>query len=218
MHRVVDFTAGVDRLYHFDLTANNRELDAATFGDTDLFSDWIDKKLTQNNCRYGVGGYNENRTIYERSDHFNGLEEPRRLHLGVDIWGPAGTPVYNFADGVVHSFQFNNNFGDYGGTIILKYNLNDRFFHVLYGHLSISSLDDLTIGAFISEGTKFAEFGKKEENGYWPPHLHFQIINDMQGMTGDYPGVCQYSKRDIYLDNSPNPASILYNTFETTSF
>ncbi|MES2828953.1 MAG: peptidoglycan DD-metalloendopeptidase family protein [Bacteroidota bacterium] len=218
MHRVVDFIAGIDRLFHFDLTAGNKELNSATFGDTDLFSEWIDKKLVDNNCRYGIGGYNEHRTIYERSDHFNGPEESRRLHLGVDIWGPAGTSVYNFADGFVHSFKFNDNFGDYGSTIILRYKLNGRVFHVLYGHLSLSSLNDLAAGMLIPAGTRFAEFGKKEENGYWPPHLHFQVIEDMQGMVGDYPGVCQYSNRNVYLNNCPDPAFILYNTFETTSF
>jgi hypothetical protein len=41
---------------------------------------------------------------------------PERLHLGVDIWGNALTPVYSFLWMLKYTF-INNNFGDYG-TII----------------------------------------------------------------------------------------------------
>ncbi len=162
---------------------------------------------------YGIGGYNEHRTIYSRSEHFDTEEEPRRLHLGTDIWAPAGTPVYNFYEAKVHSFKFNDNFGDYGATIILQYQLNDVSLFGLYGHLSLASLDGLTEGQIIQAGKQFASFGVKEENGFWPPHLHFQLIFDMEGLSGDYPGVCQFSKRESYLQNCPNPALILSANF-----
>jgi Membrane proteins related to metalloendopeptidases len=211
--KVVDFDPAQDLLYPFDLTAANKELTNDILDDTDVFTGWVEDKLRLNNCRYGIGGYNEHRSIYARSAHFDTGEEPRRLHLGVDIWGTAGTPVYNFHDAVVHSFKFNNNFGDYGGTIILKYVLGDVVIHALYGHLSVESLQGLEEGMFIPAGTRFAAFGTKEENGYWPPHLHFQLIFNMQALKGDYPGVCQYTKRDIYLKNCPDPAVILKYTF-----
>nr|WP_068889944.1 peptidoglycan DD-metalloendopeptidase family protein [Pedobacter panaciterrae] len=211
--KVVDFDAAHDLLYSLDLTTENKELTDDVLNDTDLFSNWVEDKLRLNNCRYGIGGYNEHRSIYARSAHFDATEEPRRLHLGVDIWGAVGTPVYNFHDAIVHSFKFNNNFGDYGATIILKYILGDIVMHALYGHLSLKSLDGLEEGMFISEGQQFATFGAKEENGYWPPHLHFQLIFNMQTLKGDYPGVCQYTKRDIYLKNCPDPALILTHTF-----
>ncbi|MHA4893928.1 peptidoglycan DD-metalloendopeptidase family protein [Pedobacter sp. PWIIR3] len=218
MKQVVDFIIGKDSLYHFDFTIKNKELTTVDLSDTDFFSHWVNRKLQQSNCRYGIGGYNEHRTIYSRSAHFDTEEEPRRLHLGVDIWGAVGTPVYNFNDAVVHSYHFNNNFGDYGATIILKYELNGLHFHVLYGHLSLSALDGLKAGMPIAAGEKFASFGKKEENGYWPPHLHFQVIKDMEGLTGDYPGVCRYSESEAFLENCPDPLFILCNTFGTNSF
>lgn len=211
--KVVDFDPAHDLLYHLDLTAGNKELTNHVLDNTDLFAGWVEDKLRLNNCRYGIGGYNEHRSIYARSAHFDTAEEPRRLHLGIDIWGPAGTPVYNFYDAVVHSFKFNNNFGDYGGTIILKYILGDIVIHALYGHLSIESLQGLEEGMFIPGGKQFATFGIKEENGCWPPHLHFQLIYNMQALKGDYPGVCQYTKRDIYLKNCPDPELILKHTF-----
>ena len=112
-------------------------------------------------------------------------------------------------DGIVHSFAFNNAFGDYGATIILTHNLDGLIFHSLYGHLSLNSLKNLHEGDVIRRGDVFAEFGIPFENGQWPPHLHFQLIRDMQGMKGDYPGVGEESKRDFYLDNCPDPDVIL---------
>lgn len=213
--KVVDFDVTSDQLYPFDFTANNKELTDEILEDTAVFSDWITRKLADHNCRYGIGGYDEHRTIYARSHHFDTNEEPRRLHLGVDIWGPAGTVVYNFHDAVVHSFKFNDQFGDYGATIILKYAIGGLEFHALYGHLSLSSLTGLEEGQFIPAGKAFAAFGIPEENGFWPPHLHFQLIFNMRSFKGDYPGVCQYSKKDSYLINSPNPVSILKHTFKS---
>ena len=215
--KVVDFEAG-DRLYAFDFTAANTELSPAILTDTQLFTDWIEDKLAKNQARYGIGGYNEHRAIYSRSEQFNDLEEPRRLHLGTDIWGPAGTPIYSFSDATVHSFGFNDNYGDYGATIILQHHLSGDSFYVLYGHLSLSSLFGLQEGLAIAQGVRFAEFGIAEENGHWPPHLHFQVIRDMQGLVGDYPGVCQYSKKEQFLSNCPDPAFILNTTFKTSTF
>ncbi|MBL8965238.1 MAG: MCP four helix bundle domain-containing protein, partial [Phycisphaerae bacterium] len=43
-------------------------------------------------------------------------------------------------------------------------------------------------GQFITRGQCFAHFGKPAENGNWPPHLHFQVIADLEFKEGDYPG------------------------------
>lgn len=209
IEKVVDFNENTDQLLPLDFTEGNTELTNETLTDTDLFSKWVDQKLLKHNARYGIGGYNEHRTIYTRSAHFDTEEEPRRLHLGVDIWGPAGTAIYNFFDATVHSFANNNHFGDYGATIILKYEIEGFTFYVLYGHLSLESLTGLKEGDFIPAKAKIATLGAKEENGNWPPHLHFQVILDMGNLKGDYPGVCKFSQRDQYLANCPDPNIIL---------
>jgi hypothetical protein len=211
--KVVDFNPDEDSLFPLDFTVNNTELTPSILSDTVLFSKWVNDKLAKNKAKYGIGGYNEHRTIYSRSEHFDTLAEPRRLHLGVDIWGEAGTPIYNFFDAKVHSFKFNDNFGDYGATIILQYQLADLTVYGLYGHLNLASLTDLVEGQPIERGKQFTSFGVKEENGYWPPHLHFQLLFDMQGLKGDYPGVCQFSQRERYLQNCPDPALVLSATF-----
>jgi peptidoglycan LD-endopeptidase LytH len=208
-HAVVPFDAGRDVLYTFDFTEHNSLLTSEEIADTDRFAAWIDRTLRQHQARYGIGGYDEHRTLYARSRHFGGQDEPRRLHLGIDIWGPSGTRVMAPLEGLVHSFGFNNNDSDYGATMILTHNLGGISFHTLYGHLSLNSLKNLSEGQHIAKGEVIAEFGMRFENGNWPPHLHFQCITDMQGWKGDYPGVCRFSERQQWLDNCPDPNLIL---------
>jgi len=207
--KVVDFDAASNRLYHFDFTANNRELDAGSFTDNAKFSAWVNEKLKTNKAKYGIGGYMEHRTLYARSPLFDAGDEPRRLHLGIDIWADEGTPVYSPLQGNVHSFNDNDNFGDYGPTIILEHNLNGLKLYSLYGHLSRKSLKGLAIGQSIHPNRQIASFGGVEENGHWPPHLHFQLMFDMEGNHGDYPGVCRFSEMEKYLKNIPDPQLIL---------
>ncbi len=138
-----------------------------------------------------------------------GLGAPRRLHLGVDIWGPADTPVYAPLPATVHSFAFNSAYGDYGATLILQHEMEGIIFHTLYGHLSLKSIEDKREGQTIENGEWIATFGEPAENGHWPPHLHFQIIIDMKEAKGDYPGVCAFDERESYLQNSPDGDLIL---------
>ena len=219
-NQVVPFNPETDKVYLFDFTDKNKELSAGQIADTESFANYINTKLQEQNCKYGIGGYGEHRTLYARSKHFDPRpsaeaerdasdNEPRRLHLGIDIWAEAGTKVMAPLDGIVHSFGFNNNDGDYGATIILTHNLGGMSFHTLYGHLSLNSLKNLQEGRRIRKGEVFTEFGMRFENGNWPPHLHFQIILDMQDWEGDYPGVCKFSEREQWLNNSPDPDLIL---------
>lgn len=205
-HPVVDFNPATQKLLRLDFTTANTELTDDIIQYTKHFAWYIQKKLE--GYTYGIGGYNEERTLYKRSVHFDG-KEPRTIHLGIDIWGPAGTPVYVPLGGVVHSFAFNNNFGDYGATIILQHQLDSISFYTLYGHVSLKDLAGLQEGKFINRGEIFAHFGEPTENGDWPPHLHFQVIEDIELKEGDYPGVCSKSERDKYLQNCPDPDSIL---------
>ncbi len=207
-HPIVNFSTPNDKLLQLDFTASNNRLTSEILADTNLFSQFLEDTLGKK-YRYGIGGYAEHRIIYARSTRYDGDEEPRRLHLAIDIWGPAGTPVFTPLDGFVHSFAFNNSYGDYGATIILKHELEGITFHTLYGHLSVKDLIHLEENKLIKQGTEIGHFGVPEENGYWPPHLHFQVINEMQGYKGDYMGVCKYSEREKYLLNCPDPDLIL---------
>jgi peptidoglycan LD-endopeptidase LytH len=238
---VIRFDPARHTIAGLDLTANNKGLDDTIFSDTVIFSAYIEALRKKQNADFLIGGYNELRVIYNRSDLFNteqtvrsidgpvavkevkmplpeelprlpGMElspEPRRLHLGTDIWAPEGTPVYAFMGGMVHSFAFNNQYGDYGATIILSHQLEGISFYTLYGHLTLRDINYLNEGDYVVRAQEFAHFGGPNENGHWPPHLHFQVICDMELYDGDYPGVCRYSERKKYLDNCPDPDLIL---------
>lgn len=201
--QLVPFDASTNKLVQLNFTESNTTLTPEILNDTVLFSNYINQQLATANALYGVGGYNEHRTIYARSEVFDG-SEPRRLHLGLDIWGKAGTPIFVPLGGTIHSFAFNNQFGDYGATIILQHQLDTVQFHTLYGHLSLKDIEHLREGHFVSQGELLAHFGEPNENGHWPPHLHFQIIEDMELKEGDYPGVCAFSQREKYLKNCPD--------------
>lgn len=208
-HPVIKFDAATEKFYPFDFSENSTHLPLAkTIADTAAFSKWVKDTLAANDAAYGIGGYNEDRVLYRRSELFAG-EEARSIHLGIDIWGPAGTPVYAPLGGMVHSFAFNDNFGDYGATIILLHQLETISFYTLYGHLSVADLSKVQQGAYISRGQVVGHFGEPKENGNWPPHLHFQVIEDLELKEGDYPGVCKPSEAAYYLMNCPNPTPLL---------
>jgi murein DD-endopeptidase MepM/ murein hydrolase activator NlpD len=208
-HTVVPFIPGKDRLLQMDFTAGNKDLTEEIYSDVGRFNTYITTKLEGSGYRYGIGGYNEHRSIYAASNHFDTGGEPRRLHLGVDVWGPAGTSVYAFLGGRVHSFAFNNSPGDYGATLILLHQLDGIAFHTLYGHISLKDIENLTTSQYVVRGQEIAHFGTPAENGHWPPHLHFQVIIDMELKQGDYPGVCKFSEKDKYIQNCPDPDLIL---------
>lgn len=205
-HPVVEFNPATDKLSALDFTVNNKDLTEDIFTYTKHFNWYINQKLE--GYKYGIGGYNEDRVMYKRSKIFDG-EEVRSIHLGIDIWAAAGTKVYAPIGGMVHSFAFNDNFGDYGATIILQHQIDTVVFHTLYGHLSLKDIAPLHEGMYISRGEMVGHFGEPSENGDWPPHLHFQIIDDMRINKGDYPGVCSITEREKYLSNCPDADLIL---------
>lgn len=210
-HKVVDFNAAKEKIVAFDFTNNNKELVTTDLASTETFSIYVHEKLKKSKAKYGIGGYNELRDLYKRSNVFDASSgvEPRRLHIGIDIWGEEGTKVYAPLGGMVHSYGFNNNFGDYGATLVLLHQLDTVTFYTLYGHLSLDDIARVTEFQYVIRGQVIGHFGKPEENGNWPPHLHFQIIKDMEEYKGDYPGVCKASEKEKYLSNCPDPDLIL---------
>ncbi len=207
---LVEFNKHIEKYVVPDFSINNQDLSFDLLQDTPKFSEYIDNLLFKNQAKFGLGGFMEHRTVYARSKHFDTADgEPRRLHLGLDVWAAANTPVFSFMDAKVHSFAFNNTFGDYGATIILEHQLEAHTFYSLYGHVSRRNLDNLFLGKKIKKGVHFCDFGIPEENGNWPPHLHFQLMTTMDGMRGDYPGVAKYSEKLYWLDKIPDPSLVM---------
>ena len=85
---VIPFNQNNDKLLLMDFGNSDEELTDEVWHDTQAFSDYINRKLKAANARYGIGGYGELRSIYQRSKVFDaGVtdSEPRRLHLGFDM-------------------------------------------------------------------------------------------------------------------------------------
>ena len=210
-----DFTR--DPYLLLDFTANNPDLATLDLTDTGTFAGYVSGKLLEAGAVVGVGGYAENRVIYRDSGHFTpASEEARTIHLGVDFWAEAGTSIFAPVDGIIHSFADNAGYANYGPTIILEHQTgsaqNDFPRYSLYGHLSRASLAGLYEGKAVKAGEKLAEIGPYPENGDWPPHLHFQLMHDMLGLRGDFPGVCRLSEQERWLAICTDPNPFIFQT------
>jgi murein DD-endopeptidase MepM/ murein hydrolase activator NlpD len=208
--KVIDSSIPYSQYTPLDLSVSNLELNQLNFSNAVEFESYVEQLLAKNNAKVAYGGYNEIRNLYKRSSAFNDLNtEERNIHIGLDLWIKAGTPVLAALDGKVHSFQYNNNIGDYGPTIILEHQIENQAFYTLYGHLSLESIASLKADDFFEKGTTIATLGDSSVNGDYAPHLHFQIIKNIEDNFGDYPGVCSKNKLDYYLENCPDPNLLL---------
>jgi murein DD-endopeptidase MepM/ murein hydrolase activator NlpD len=100
-----------------------------------------------------------------RSDPFNGH---KRMHQGVDIAGPLGTPVYATADGVVAVAEFNN--GGYGNLVEIDHG---NGLQTRYGHLSrlIAQPNE-----FVRRGQLIGLMGSTGRST--GSHLHYEVRID----------------------------------------
>jgi 4-aminobutyrate aminotransferase-like enzyme/Ser/Thr protein kinase RdoA (MazF antagonist) len=207
---VLPFELDASSVHTLDLSIGSLELGGLdVLDDVGRFTAHVFGTMKAAGATVGVGRYNEPRPLYT-SEAFRPKPgesfEPRTLHIGMDLFVPAGTPLRAPLKSIVHSFQNNDAPLDYGPTIILEHvtDDNDRFW-TLYGHLSTRSLEGLKIGKAFGQGEVLATVGDYPINGNWPPHLHFQIILDMLDEEGDYPGVVPPSQRSLWLGLCPEP-------------
>ncbi len=151
----------------------------------------------------------------------DGAPEWRTVHMAMDLFMDAGSPVFAPFDAVVYSVADNAGALDYGPTVILEHRMDgggsglgeppgrSLRFWTLYGHLDPDVLTRLSPGTSVARGDAFARIGGFPRNGGWPPHLHFQVITDTLGLEGDFPGVAPPSQREVWRALSPDPNLIL---------
>jgi peptidoglycan LD-endopeptidase LytH len=205
---VIPFDLNNPQLLILDLSDRNAALKQMDFTHETSFTEYIFREMARADTPVAIGKYNEDRIIYRQSENFQDIE-PRSIHLGIDLWAKAGTPVFSPLDGIIHSFGNNTGFGNYGPTLILQHILEGITFYTLYGHLNLDSLSYFQTGKTIQKNSIIGALGIQQENGGWPPHLHFQIISDIQHYKGDFPGVAAPSHRNYYLQLCPDPNLIL---------
>ncbi|MEM8696248.1 MAG: M23 family metallopeptidase [Pseudomonadota bacterium] len=119
---------------------------------------------------------------YRLSSNFGMRRHPilggRRMHSGVDMAGPVGTPIYATADGIVGRAQWLGGYGKYieinhGGEIQTR-----------YGHLSRILVEP---GARVTRGQLIGRMGSTGRST--GSHLHYEVriagrpVNPMPFMT-----------------------------------
>lgn len=159
---------------------------------------------------YGLGLYGEDRTVY-RSAQFADAASPERrtVHLGIDVFAPAGTPVRAPLPGRVARRAYNADPLDYGHTLILEHRAGDRPFWLLVGHLGAPLPGLPREGDRVAAGQVVAHLGDWGENGGWSPHAHVQIIADRLEQDGNFFGVGQASLWPVWQAISPDANLIL---------
>ena len=170
----------------------------------------IDALMADEGTRIGIGGYDEPRFL-NTSAHFASGGAPdaerRTIHMGLDFFAAAGTPVHAPLDGTVFAFADNDRPQDYGPVILLQHVTGEGdAFHTLYGHLSRESLGGLAIGQRVARGEPFATLGDVSVNGGWTPHLHLQLFTDQLGLGTELPGIVRPSERRAWRSICPDPS------------
>ncbi|ALM20955.1 peptidase M23 [Nonlabens sp. MIC269] len=194
--------------FPLDLSINNPFWKRNDVADISVCHEYIEQQRKTHGAFLAIGGYLEQRALYQKNERFNkGIV--RDIHLGVDIWAPAGTTVHAMYDGVVHSYAHNSDPGNYGPTLILQHDIEGQTIYTLYGHLSLDDVNKWEVGYRFRESEIIAHLGTPQENGGYSPHLHFQVMTDMKGYQGDFPGVAAKEELEQYKDIVLDPMSFL---------
>ena len=213
-------TLNKERVVPLDLSISSQWLgQSSDFNNLDWFNYQLAELQKVQPNKIIAGGYLESRPLYTADTYDktgNNGRESRCMHLGIDFWIPALTPVHAIYDAkVVVSV---NDAGDkkYGGLVILSHQEGGFIFYTLYGHLSAASVKQLKIGAQLSQGDKIGEVGNPNENGNWSPHLHFQIMLSLLSYKNDFPGVAYFNEKHTWQSICPNP-NLLFKLKELAS-
>ena len=170
-------------------------------------------ELDANPTEFALGYYGEPRLVYTDKAFRQGrgrASDRRTVHLGIDVFAPAGTRVHAPIDGVVHAVENRTAHLDYGGMVVLSHETPEgEPFYSLYGHLDPTVCADLEPGQFLQSGEIFAELGDATNNGGWTPHLHIQLAVTVDGLGNDWPGVADPNELELWKVICPNPAALL---------
>jgi len=178
------------------------------FNNLDLFQFKIEQLQKTVPDKILAGGYLEPRPLYTSGTYGregNSGMEDRTVHLGIDFWLDASTPVHALWEGEVVICTNDAGEKEYGGLVVLKHQEDGLSFFSLYGHLHPESIDDKTLGSKIAKGAQIGVLGNYPENGNWAPHLHFQLMHSLLGNTLDFPGVAYPSEQKLWAGLCPDP-------------
>ncbi|MGB8815235.1 MAG: peptidoglycan DD-metalloendopeptidase family protein [Paracoccaceae bacterium] len=180
--------------------------------DMPAFSDRaFDAWFTAQGVAYGLGSYGEVRSVYATDQFADAASVERRTkHTGIDVFAPAGTPVYAPLAGRVAWVTYNADPLDYGHTLILEHDAGDVRFWTLYGHLGGTLPGLCAVGDVVQAGQLVAHLGDWHENGGWAAHIHFQVMTDMlEQRAGNFFGVGHESLWDVWSGICVDPNLVM---------
>jgi 4-aminobutyrate aminotransferase-like enzyme len=208
-------TIATKQVQPLDLSVSSKWIGHETdFNDLEYFQYKLNKLQREHPSKILAGGYLEPRPIYTTSSYDkigNKGRESRSIHLGIDFWLPAETPVHALFDGEVVTAVNDEGDKEYGGLVILKHLEEGLEFYTLHGHLSVASALKNKVGTKIKQGGLIGVLGNWPENGNWVPHLHFQIMLSMLDYKIDFPGVGYYNQIEVWKSLCPDP-NLLFRT------
>src|SRR5262245_31506883 len=161
----------------------------------------------QTGVELGIGPWGEERPVYS-SDAFQSVFAPgerRSVHLGLDLFAPAGSNVRTPLDATVVDLFETDLPLDYGHAVLLRHEPEEHAFYSLWGHLSAKTVRDRTVGERLNAGDVIGQFGAPHENGNWQPHVHIQLITYRPEHAGDVIGAGEARYRAVWGELFPNP-------------
>jgi murein DD-endopeptidase MepM/ murein hydrolase activator NlpD len=117
-------------------------------------------------CGHGCISQGFGCNSYWFEQYYPGCPYPHRIHTGIDIAGPWGTPIVAADTGVIYFYPGVYGYGNY---III---VHGHGYSTLYGHLS-SYAGGLHSGQIVARGRVIAYEGSTGNST--GPHLHFEI-------------------------------------------
>ena len=155
----------------------------------------------------GIGPFGEKRTVYQGDMFVSRFREKTRrvMHLGLDLFMPAGTALHTPIDAIVRSVEIEPDPLGYGCLISLEHHpANGPAFVSLWGHMAHEAMDRLTPGQALEAGALVGHMGAPDENGGWAPHLHLQICADRRLSAADILGVGEEAYLDVWAELFPD--------------
>ena len=173
----------------------------------------VDLRLRSAGAMVGIGRHDEARrrfTVEGGEASRQQWSEQPTVHLGVDVFVPAGTVVRAPLGGIVAAVRDDVPDAGHRATLVLRHDVDDggATFYSLYGGL-VPGAQVARAGDAVPRGAALGRVAASTENGGWPPHLHAQLAADLLDMAADFPSVVPASQRDVWCALSPDPHLLL---------
>jgi peptidoglycan LD-endopeptidase LytH len=127
--RIVEPDLKLENVPVFDLSVGSPELgNSLEPGDMAFTTQRLLSRMQAAHSPVGIGRYIETRIIHtniERHKESNDGPAWATIHLGLDLFMAAGSPVYTPVAGIVHSFSHDDETPGTGPTLVLQHTVAD---------------------------------------------------------------------------------------------